>query len=154
MIVDANLIAAGGLSAAGVAAYQTVTGTGSILSTNAIDLSQARDVGAGTDLWLRVLVGAAFAGVTAVEFQAIQADDAALGTNVNVIASTGAIPVANLTAGKRLAAGLNDRLGTPGQRYLGVRFILTGTGTAGTVFADFGVEVQDSKAYPTSSVVL
>jgi hypothetical protein len=158
MIIDRKLIAAGGIDAAGNTTFQTVTGSGSVLSTDVIDLSHNRDIGEGYDLYLRAQVGAAFAGATAVEIQAVCADDAALSTNLAVIASTGAVPVAKLTAGARFAARLNPRIGNAGQRYLGARFVLTGTGTAGSVFADFGLEIADGatggKSYPSGFTVL
>jgi hypothetical protein len=138
-----------------LASGQTVTGASSVLSTNTIDLSQNRDIGAGEDLYGRFQVGTAFAGVTALEFQIIAADDAALTTNVAVLASTGAIPVAQLVANARFAANLSPRIGSKGQRYVGARFVPTGTGTAGTVTADIGLEVQDGqKFYPGGFAVL
>jgi hypothetical protein len=158
MIIDSKLIAAGGLDAAGNITYQTVTGSGSALGANVVDLLANRDIGEGGALYLRAQIGAAFAGATAVEIQAVQADNAALSTNLSVVGSTGAIPTAKLTAGAKFAARLNPRLGQAGQRYLGARFVLTGTGTAGSVFADFGIEIGDGatggKAYPSGFAVL
>lgn len=98
-----------------LSSVQTVTGTNtSVLSTNTIDLGTARDMGEGKDLYLRSQVGTAFAGATSVEIQAIVADDAALTTNVTVIGSSGAIPLASLTAAARFAVELNPRLGSLG----------------------------------------
>lgn len=134
---------------------QTVTGTNtSVLSTNTIDLGTQRDIGAGKDLYLRAQVGTAFAGLTSLEIQAIAADDAALTTNVTVIGSTGAIPLASLTAAARFAAELNPRLGSKGQRYMGARYVIVGAGSAGTLTADVGVEVQDAKTYASGYTVI
>jgi hypothetical protein len=154
MIVDNNLLVSGSISGSTVTG-QTVTGTGSVLSTNTIDLLQARDIGEGGKISLRTEVVTAVAGATAIEVQAITTDDAALTVNANVVATTGAIPVASLVAGARFVANLNPRVGNKGQRYLGVRYVITGTGTAGAFVADFGLETQDGqKFYPAGFAVL
>lgn len=139
MIVDALLQ----LSAA-----QTVTGSSAVLSTNTIDLSQARDIGEGEDLYLRYQVGTAFAGLTSLKVEVIIADDAALSSNVVSVCSVD-VPVASLTASARGALELSPRIGSLGKRYLGARYTPTGTGTAGTLTTDIGLEIQDGqKFYP------
>ncbi len=153
--VDNNLVVAGGVTAAGVITYQTPATTSITLSTNAIDLGVGRDLGEGKDLFIRSQIGAAFTGLTSLEIQAITADDAALTTNVTIVGTTGPIPLASLTAGARFAADLNPRIGSKGQRYLGARFSVVGTSTAGTAFVDFGVEIQDGqKFYPNGFAIL
>jgi hypothetical protein len=154
--VDNNLVVSGGITAAGAVSFQTVTGTNtSVLSTNTIDLGVARDIGAGTDYTrLRSAVGTAVAGATSIEIQAIVADDAALSTNVTVIGSSGAIPLASLVAGARFEVELNTRIQSKGQRYLGARYNIIGTGSAGTFFTDFGDGIEDFKAYPSGFAVL
>lgn len=155
MIADNNLLVSGAVSAAGVVSGQTVTGTGNVLSTNTIDLLQARDIGEGADFYLRTQVGTAQAGCTSVEIQAIAADDSALSSNVAVIGSTGAIPLASLTAHARFATAINPRLASKGQRYIGARYVIVGTSSAGTFVTDFGLEVQDGqKFYPSGFAVL
>lgn len=156
MYVDNNLVVSGGVSAAGAITSQTVTGTNtSVLSTNTIDLLQNRDIGAGSDLMkLRAEVMTAIAGATSIEIQAIVADDAALTTNVTVIGSTGAILLAALTLGARFEAALNTRIGSKGQRYLGIRYVIVGAGSAGAFFADFGPDMEDFKTYPSGFAVL
>jgi hypothetical protein len=154
MIVDNNLLVSGSISGNTVTG-QTVTGSGSVLSTNTIDLLQARDIGEGENLSIRAEVVTAVAGATSIEVQAITADDAGLTTNVTIAGTTGAIPVASLTAGARFAAKLNPRIGSKGQRYLGARYVITGTSTAGAFVTDFGLETQDGqKFYPAGFAVL
>lgn len=155
MIVDNNLLVSGSISGNTVTG-QTVTGTNtSVLSTNTIDLLQARDVGEGENLSLRAEVVTAVAGATSIEVQAIQADDAGLTTNVTVVGTTGAIPLASLTAGARFVADLNPRIGSKGQRYLGARYVIVDAGSAGAFVADFGIEIQDGqKFYPAGFAVL
>jgi hypothetical protein len=154
MIVDNSMLVSGSISGNTVTG-QTVTGSGNKLSTNAIDLLQARDVGEGCSLFIRSEVVTTVAGATSIEIQAITADDAALSSNVTVVGTTGAIPVASLTAGARFAAELSPRIGSKGQRYLGARYVIAGTGTAGAFVTDFGIEVQDGqKFYPAGFAVL
>ena len=155
MYTDNNLTLSGAIGATGAISFQTVTGASAVLSTNTIDLGAARDVGEGKDLYLRVQVGTAFAGLTALDLDVIVADDAALTTNVTSVSSIKAIPVASLAAGARFAVELSPQLRSLGRRYLGARYVPTGTGTAGTLFADIGIEVQDGqKFYPGGFVVL
>lgn len=139
MIVDALLQ---------LSATQTVTGSSAVLSTNTIDLSQARDVGEGEDLYLRYQVGTAFAGLTSLKVEVIIADDAALSSNVVSVCSVD-VPVASLAANARGALELSPRIASLGKRYLGARYTPTGTGTAGTLTTDIGLEIQDGqKFYP------
>jgi hypothetical protein len=124
--------------------YQNVFATDtSVLSTDAIDLGVATDVGQGMPLYARFQIGTAFAGGTSAEFQVI-ASDAAAGTgNVTVIGSSGAIAVASLAAAARGAFRLNPRLASRGQRYLTGRVVSVGANSAGSVFMDIGIEIQD-----------
>ena len=151
MYLDNNLLVSGSISSVGAVAYQTVTGASSVLSTNTVDLGTNRDIAAGIEYpKLHAIVGTTFTGLTALEVQAIQADDAALSSNVTVIGSSGAIPVASLTAGKRITVELNTQIASKGQRYLGARYVPTGTGTAGTVLSHFGTDLQDGQKFYTS----
>ena len=157
MYMDNNLLVSGAVSAAGVVSGQTVTGTGtSVLSTNTVDLGVARDVGEGSEfLMARVEVVTAASGGTSVEIQAVVADSADLATNLTVIGSSGAIPVANMTAGKRLVVNLNPAIASKGQRYLGLRYVLVGAVAAGAYIGDFGIDMQDGqKFYPSGFAVL
>ena len=149
MFLDANLVVSGSLVGATVTG-QTVTGTNtSVLSTNTIDLGAKRDLGEGEDLRLRALVTTAFAGLTSLDIQVVVADDAALSSNLTVVGSTGAIPLASLGAGARYVAEINPRVGGVGQRYLGVRYVIVGAGSAGAVLAEFGADLEDGgKTYP------
>ena len=155
MMVDNNLILSGAVSSTGTVSYQTVTGTGNVLSTNTIDLAsggiptsgQVRDIGEGRDVYVRWLVGTAQAGATSVEVQAIYADDAGLTTNVTVVGSSGAIAIASLTAGTRGVVEINPRVASRGQRYFGVRYVIVGTSSAGTFFTDLGDQVTDGQKF-------
>lgn len=195
------------------------------LSTNTIDLGSNRDVGEGSDLFMRVLNTVAYTAAatgTTLEIQAIISSAEALNANVTVIGSTGAINVPysvssgsyvlnqsytiatlptsgsftsigasantvgttfvatatgstltggtaltnnatvtaaplNLTAGSRLAVSLNPAIGSKAQRYLGARFVVTGTlaSALSASYIDLGLDVQDGqKFYPGGFAIL
>ncbi len=133
---------------------QTVTGAAAVASTSCLDLSQARDIGEGADLFARFEIITTFAGLTALDFQICSSDDAAQSVNVTVRSALEAVPVAALTAGARFALNLSPYLSplntattSRGQRYLWFRYNPTGTGTAGAVFADIGLGVQDGQTF-------
>ena len=152
---DALTLLAGTVSGSTITG-QTATGTDtSVLSTNAIDLGAARDIGEGNDdLYLRAFNTVAASGGTSVEFQAI-ASDAANGTgNVQVIATTGAIPVASVSLNSRFAARINPRMASKGQRYVTGRFVFVGAVAAGAYVMDLGEGIQDGqKFYPSGFTV-
>ena len=156
MYVDNNLVVSGAVSAAGVVSGQTGYSAGtSVLSTNSVDLGSMRDIGEGKVLYGRFEVTIAGAGGTSIECQIIAADDAALTTSVDVIGTTGAIPIASLTLHSRFSCAINPKLASKGQRYVGARYVSVGTTTAGSFFADIGAEIQDGqKFYPSGFAVL
>lgn len=111
--------------------------TASAVSTNTIDLGQARDVGVGEDLYVAFTVDTTVtaAGAATVTFQVISSAAAAL-TSPTVLAQTDAIGKAELTAGRRpifLEIPSTVLAAQPiGQRYLGVQYTVgTGPLTAG-----------------------
>jgi hypothetical protein len=131
---------------------QNVTVTA--VSVDSVDLSQARDIGEGQDLFMNFAVGTAFAGGTSTEFQVIVADNGALTTNVTVIGSSGAIPTASLTAGSMQAVRLNPMIASLGRRFLGARYVVAGTNTAGNVTSDIVLDIQDGrKSYASGFTV-
>lgn len=156
MYVDNNLLVSGSVGATGALTAQNVFSAGtSVLSTNTIDLLQARDLGEGTNLYGRWEWLTAAVGGTSIEMQVIVADDAALSTNVTVVGTTGAVPVASLVIGSRWAAQINMRLGLKGQRYMGCRYVNVGTTTAGAVMGDIGLDVTEgNKFYPVGFSIL
>jgi hypothetical protein len=151
MYLDRNLTVSGTLSGT-TWTGQSIVGTGNILSTDSIDLSSARDIGSGNEYpILHAVIGTAVAGATSVEIQVVTADNDALSTNLTVISTSGAIPVASLTAGSRWAILISPALmGRVARRFLGVRYVITGTSTTGTVVAHFGLDTQDGQRFYAS----
>lgn len=155
MYIDSQLLLAGTQGADNAITPQAVTGSSAVVSGNTADLRQACNVGAGESLFCAFQVYVAAAGGTAMDFQVIQADDAALTSNVTVIGSTAPVPVAQIKVGARFAAALNPRIANKGQRYLGARFVPTGTMTDGSYTAAIVTDLQDGQAlYPSGWTVI
>jgi hypothetical protein len=131
-----------------VSTDQAVTTTA--VSTDTVDLSVARDMGEGGDLYMNFAMTEDFAGGTSTNFEIIIADNAALSSNVVVIGASGAIVTADLTLGKNVAVRLNPQIASLGKRYLGARYTVSGTNTAGKVVADIVMDVQDGKKFYAS----
>lgn len=131
-----------------VSTDQAVTTTA--VSTDTVDLSVARDMGEGGDLYMNFAMTEAFAGGTSTTFEVIIADNAALSSNVVVIGSSTAVATADLTLGKNVAVRLNPQIASLGKRYLGARYTVSGTNTAGKVTADVVMDIQDGRKYYAS----
>lgn len=138
---------------------QAVTATA--VSTNAIDLSQSRDVAVGEDLYavFGTDVTALAAGAATVTFEVITSANSDL-SSPNVLVSTGPIGKAELTAGRApicLCLPPSAYAALPqGQRYLGVRYTVgTGPLTAGAFTAHItNTEVHGGKYYASGFTVL
>ena len=139
MITDKNLR---------VSTDQAVTTTA--VSSDTIDLSVARDIGEGHDLYMNFAMTEAFAGGTSTTFEVIIADNAALSSNVTVVGSSNAVATASLTLGANVAVRINPLIGSLGKRYIGARYTVFGTNTAGKVTADIVETIQDGKKYYAS----
>lgn len=131
---------------------QAITATA--ISTNVIQLNEAgtvtgesgqmkRNLGAGHRVPLLIQATETFAGGTSVTITLETADNAALSSGATVLASSGAIPIASLVAGYRhsftnvLPDGTN-------QDFLGVRYTVVGTPTAGKITAAFTMGVDSN----------
>jgi hypothetical protein len=141
MITDKNLR---------VSTEQAVTSTA--VSTDTIDLSQARDIGEGKDLYMHFDVTEAVtaSGAATVDFQVIGSTAANLGSAV-VLGSSGPIGKADLTLAKRIAVRINPVIGSTGYRYLGANYVVaTGPLTAGKFTADVVETIQDGLKFYAS----
>ena len=133
MILDGFTFLSGAVSAAGVLTGQAANGAGNILSTNVIDLApltiggnQVGDFGAGERLMIEFSVLTAPTVGTNVQFQVIQADDAAMTVNVQVLNQTDAFPIATLVAGTLVPLSWDPAAPYPPRRYLSARYVNTG----------------------------
>ena len=103
-----------------------------------------RDLGAGPEVPCLVQVVETFATLTSLTITVETADDAALTTNVTVLASTGAIPLASLKAGFK-PSGLRFMPSGVMKQYYGLRYTVTGANaTTGKITANIATEVQSA----------
>ena len=156
MITD-NFLRLSGSLTAGSATGQAVTATAN--STNVVDLSLARDVGEGEDLYVQFTVGTAFTAAgsaTLTPTVVVSAADSL--TTPTTIGTGGTIAVASLIAGYTFVVRLNPQLfgstttvSSLGLRYLGAIYtVATGPMTAGTITADIVTDIQDGKKFYAS----
>jgi hypothetical protein len=125
--------------------------TASANSANVIDLSAARDLGAGydTNFFIAVTQDVAAAGAATVQFALVAADSADLATNPIVLMQSDAIGKAALTAGTQVLRTAVPASRTAGKRYLGVTYaVATGPLTAGKFTAGLCFDLQANAAYP------
>lgn len=147
MILDNALLLSGAVSAAGVLSGQLLVAN-STLSTNTIDngplaigSNQATDLGAGEALEVQFSVLVAPTAVTDVTFQLVQADDAALTSNLQVLGQTGAFPIATLVAGTLVPLEVPSPAPFAPKRYIGARYVASG----GTTLASMSVVAAVAK---------
>lgn len=153
MILDANLVLSGAVSAAGVLSGQSFNGAATALSTNTIDLGPLTiganqgmlDTGGGEPLEVEVSILTAPTAGTTCKYQLVQADDAALTTNLQVINSTDDIPIASLPAGAIVALHYDRAAPYAPKRYVGLRVITVGAIATHSIFASVVKNIQDVK---------
>ena len=126
---------------------QAVTSTA--YSTNTIDLSAARDVGEGTTLYMNFALTEAFANGTNITFEVVTSANANLSSH-DVVGSSTTIATAALTLGKNIVVRINPDIAGKGKRYLGARYVVTGTMNAGKVTADVVETIGDGQKYYAS----
>lgn len=130
---------------------QAITATA--VSTDAVDLGAAgREIGTGRQLFAVAHVMEAFtaSGAATLTVDLIEADDAALTSNVDALSSSGAIPKATLVVGYKVVLPVPPRANVGGQRYHGFRYtVATGPMTAGKVTSHFTTAVERANTYPS-----
>ena len=129
---------------------QAVTATAA--STDIVDLGAARDMGNGEPLELVILVTQTVtaAGAATVTFT-LETDDNAGFSSPVVLASSGAIGKAALTAGTEV---LRIKVPLDAERYLRTNYtVATGPLTAGTFTAFLAHDRQASRAYAPGFIV-
>ena len=123
--------------------------TSSAYSTNTVDLSVARDVGEGTALYMNFALTEAFANGTNITFEVVTSANANLSSH-DVVGSSTTIATAALTLGKNIVVAINPQIASKGKRYLGARYVVTGTMNAGKVTADVVETIGDGQKYYAS----
>ena len=126
---------------------QAVTSTA--YSTDTIDLSVARDVGEGKTLYMNFALTEAFANGTNITFEVVTSANANLSSH-DVVGSSATIATAALTLGKNIVVAINPQIASKGKRYLGARYVVTGTMNAGKVTADVVETIGDGQKYYAS----
>lgn len=162
MITDKLTIFSGAVSSAGAISGQAITGAASVVSTNSYDTgpraigsNQPVKLGAGEAVNVAIQVLVAPTGPTSVAFQLIQADDAALTSNVVVISDSGTIAIASLPVGTNIHVPFRRTDPLAAKRYVGVRYVITGTNTAaGTYFAAVVADFADAQTSYKSGYTL
>ena len=152
MILDNFEVFSGAISAAGAMSGQLITAN-STLSTNTKDLApltiggnQVVDEGAGEVVNVAVSILVAPTTCTDVQFQLIQADDAALTSNVQIITESGPIAIASLPAGTVVPLRWDRAAPLAPKRNVGLRYVCTGSTVAAlSVFAGVVNNIQDVK---------
>lgn len=151
MILDNLTLLSGAISTAtGALVGQAVAGTNtSVLGTNAMDLGPLTlggnqlDNGSGAGIYIAFSVLTAPSTGTSVQFQLIQADDAALTTNVEVLAQTDAIAIAKLPINTMVPLHCGRVLPFAPRRYIGVRYGLVGSVASMTALASMTGGMSD-----------
>ena len=115
-----------------------------VVSTNVYDTGAGRDVGlVAEDMWINATVGAAAVGGTSVQVLLQTSDAENFGSGVVEIPLSGAVAVADLTAGKRV---VRARLPLGLKRYLRIGYKNVGAVTTITwrTFLTYGVQAEDN----------
>ena len=131
------------------------TTTGASAGFNVIDLNPSLGAANGgelagaLDVLVQVLQTLTSAGAATIQFQLVQADDANLTTNVQVLTQTDAFPFGLLVAGTREALNWARAAPYVPRRFAGVRIIIAGaplTNATGQFYAVVGEGFHDSPA--------
>lgn len=130
---------------------QVITGTGTVVSTDSIDLQTAnRNVGRGFPLRAHCTVTVALAGGTSIQAQLIESANANL-SSPTVLASGAVVPLASAIAGAEL---LDVPIPGTTKRYLGMQFVLVGTFTGSGAVQGNLVAETDNQPYITMNTGL
>jgi len=112
-----------------------------VLGENSVDLGAAKDLSKGNPLYVIFTVEESFVGNTTVTFQVITDSVATMDSTPTVHASTAAIAVGSLTAGREAIVLPVANPLSVSEQFLGVQFVIAGgTGTAGIVSAHIGID--------------
>ena len=123
--------------------------TGDAASTNTIDLSQARDIGEGKQLFAVFTVTEAFNNLTSILLEVVTSANADLSSPT--IQSMQSVLLAGLTVGSQYTVVIPPQIGSLGKRYLGAYYDVTGTNpSTGKITCDIVESIQDGKKFYAS----
>ena len=123
--------------------------TGDAASTNTIDLSQARDIGEGKQLFAVFTVTEAFNNLTSILLEVVTSASADLSSPT--IQSMQSVLLAGLTVGSQYTVVIPPQIGSLGKRYLGAYYDVTGTNpSTGKITCDIVESIQDGKKFYAS----
>lgn len=130
---------------------QVITGTGTVVSTDSIDLLTAnRNVGRSFPLRMFCNVTVALAGGTSIQAQVIQSANSNL-SSPDVLASGPVVALAAAIAGAEL---LDTAIPGTSKRYLGLQFVLVGTFTGSGAVQGGVVAETENQPYPAMNTGL
>lgn len=129
---------------------QAVTGAATSGSTNVIDLSQVRQIGAGKPLYVVVTVEVAAGGTTPTMAVLIRTDDNASMSSPTTLLTGPTIAAAGLTASTQLVYPVPL---TGMERYLDVAYTLGGTSPTITVSTHLVENFQQDTKYASGFTV-
>lgn len=115
--------------------------------SNSYDLGLARDMGIGTSVRAMINVSTTFTGGTNETFNLVQSANSDL-SSPDVLATTGAVVEASLTAGSRLLDLVVPRTT---KRYVGFQYVASGTHTAGNVDGLFVLNNTSPDSFPVET---
>ena len=131
--------------------------TADAVSTNTIDLSIAREIGEGKDIYMIFTVTTTGTGTGTIVFSAIVDTDPGLATSVTTLVSSAAYVGTALVAGTstdqkgtQIVLRLPPVIASLGKRYLGANYDVTGTVGAVKITCDIVTDVQDGKKFYAS----
>ena len=147
MITDALLTLSGANTPGSAISGQAITGTA--VSTDKIDLSQARDIGEGESLYMVFTIVTAFNTLTSLDLQVVTDDNASL-SSPTVIAARNVL-LAGLTAGRQYVVQLPPQIASLGERYLGAQYTVNGSNpSTGSILAQIVTNIQDGRKFYAS----
>jgi hypothetical protein len=148
MITDVLLTVSGTNNPGSAITGQAITADA--VSTNVIDLGTARDIGEGEDLYMVFTVVQAFNTLTSLTMEIVTDDNDSI-SSPTAIASTGAVLLANLTAGKQYVVRIPPQVASLGERYMAARYDVGGTNpTQGSILAQIVKDIQDGRKFYAS----
>lgn len=153
---DIQSLLIGSVDAAGVITPSSCAGTNNtVLGTNTYGLQAKGNLANSGDIYGLFTFTTGVLSGTSVEMQIIGADNAGMSINVEVLGTTGAIPIAQCGTGITFRVALNSRGSSLGKQYISCRIINVGTMTGENMIVFLDADPVDQRqAYPSGYTVL